>query len=374
MKPGETDGATARRGGRVLRALGTTAAVMLVTVLLFALIEGLSSMVLFVREARQVTDLPSRVHAQHDTLVGWINQPNVRLTDLYGAGRSLTTNSRGFRATVELTPLPAAGRIRVVCSGDSFTLGYGVGDESTWCSLLATLDPRLETANLGHAGYGIDQAWLLYRREAPHLGHDVHVFAFIYDDFRRMALREFVGKPKPALALKDDSITITNVPVPAAGRFAKWKVNRGVFRELRSIDLASRVLGRLAGSAAADADDASGEAMVPVALAVFADIAARDRAAGVRTLFVYLPMSVNDVGWGGGFGARLAQEMDRRGLPFLDVRDTFHRLPHDSMHALYSTEWKHYSEAGHRLAARLILERLQQELVAPADRADDTSD
>lgn len=64
------------------------------------------------------------------------------------------------------------GRYASSARGGSFTLGYGVGDADTWCALLQTIDPRLETVNMGQAGYGLDQALSLVqagrrRRQAP---------------------------------------------------------------------------------------------------------------------------------------------------------------------------------------------------------------
>ena len=76
--------------------------------------------------------LSERKHAEFDPLLGWVNQRSVDIPDAYGAGVRLTTNSCRFRGTSELDDAIPAGKIRIVCSGDSFTLGYGVGDAETY--------------------------------------------------------------------------------------------------------------------------------------------------------------------------------------------------------------------------------------------------
>ncbi|HEX6134057.1 MAG TPA: hypothetical protein VFZ24_08835 [Longimicrobiales bacterium] len=363
-----------RPRSRAARLSGNVLVFAFITLSILALVEGFSSLILFGWEASRVSDVPSQVHAQYDTLLGWVNRPNVRLPDLYGEGKSLTTNERSFRGTKPLPDVPAAGRIRLVCSGDSFTLGHGVGDEETWCALLERLDPRLETVNLGHAGYGIDQSYLLYEREASSLAHDVHVFAFIYDDFRRMGLRDFLSRPKPVLELRDGRPVAVGVPVPHRSRLAKWQVNAGVFMRLRSLELGQRALARISGRKQPRRAQRP-EDHIPLALAAFEEVAALDRSLGVRTLFVYLDMSANESRPAAAMGRLLEREMSARGLPFADLRTVFRALPHDSLHTLFDPEWQHYSSAGNRLVAGLLYERLEADsMVGPPAAIADLSE
>jgi hypothetical protein len=108
------------------------------------------------------------------------------IPDMYRPGVSLRTNSRSFRGGREFTEAVPSGKFRVICSGDSVTLGFGVGDDHPWCKLLESLDQRLETVNMRQAGYGVDQAYLWYKRDGGAFRHHVHLFAPIVDDFRRM--------------------------------------------------------------------------------------------------------------------------------------------------------------------------------------------
>ena len=109
----------------------------------------------------------------------------------------------------------------MVCSGDSFTFGFGVGDEHTWCAQLDQIDSGLTTVNMGQVGYGVDQAYLWYKRDGIRLPHDVHLFAYITNDFRRMLEPSSWGFAKPLLAIRNDSLVVENTPFPPSDRAVK---------------------------------------------------------------------------------------------------------------------------------------------------------
>lgn len=147
-----------------------------------------------------------RLNTEYDPDLGWISKKSFAAQDMYGPGVALHTNARGFRGQDAVADSVATGKRRVVCSGDSFTLGHGVADEETWCSVLGS--DALETVNMGQLGYGIDQAYLWYMRDARTLDHHVHLLAFVTDDFRRMALDRFLGYAKPLLSPQGDSLGV----------------------------------------------------------------------------------------------------------------------------------------------------------------------
>ena len=122
------------------------------------LVEGVSSLVMFAgRLATEQERAPSgdRAHIQYDSALGWTGKPGVTLRDFYGPGLSVQTNAQGFRDTVDFTRAAPPGRSRVICSGDSFTFGYGVGNDQSWCALLPVFDSRVPALNLGLVGYGV---------------------------------------------------------------------------------------------------------------------------------------------------------------------------------------------------------------------------
>ena len=158
--------------------------------------------------------MAERIHTRYDDLLGWVNMENVVLRDLYGKGVYLRTNSQGFRANKDYDVSPPPDKLRIVCSGDSFTLGYGVDNDHTWCQLRANRDDSFQTVNMGQGGYGIDQIYLWYERDGSRLEHDIHLFTFITADFWRMRHRSFHGYGKPFLTLRDGELAVENVPVP----------------------------------------------------------------------------------------------------------------------------------------------------------------
>ena len=157
--------------------------------------------------------LAERLHTEYDSLLGWINKPNISIDHMYGPNVYLKTNSQRFRNKNDFTIRIPKGKIRVICSGDSFTLGYGVDNAHTWCNLLELIDPRIQSINMGQGGYGIGQAYLWYKRDGTELDHAIHVFAFITEDFTRMMTKKFLGTPKPLLRTKNGKISVENIPI-----------------------------------------------------------------------------------------------------------------------------------------------------------------
>jgi hypothetical protein len=194
-----------------LKVIGINVAVL---GMLLVGVEGLASFALLARDMRKTSGLAERRHTKYDSDLGWVNGPGVHITDMYGPGVYLRTNAQGFRNDHDVDPAVPAGKFRVICSGDSFTLGFGVDNDHTWCHLLSVLDPRIEAVNMGQGGYGVDQAYLWYKRDGAKLATNLHLLAFVTEDFPRMQSDKFLGFGKPTLALEHDSLVVKNVPVP----------------------------------------------------------------------------------------------------------------------------------------------------------------
>jgi hypothetical protein len=194
-----------------------------VFLLLAVLIEGASSLLLFAGRALRVRPIAERRHTIYDPELGWVNEANRRIPNMYGPGIYLTTNSQGFRGDRDFGEAVPLGKHRIICSGDSVTFGYGVDDDHTWCQLLTAMDSRLETVNMAQGGYGVDQAYLWYKRDGGRLRHDILILAPIKDDFLRMQFNSFRGYGKPLLVLKDGALQVSNVPVPRRAYYVPWR-------------------------------------------------------------------------------------------------------------------------------------------------------
>jgi lysophospholipase L1-like esterase len=342
------------------RPLKTTLIVLGMTLTLFFLEEGVSSTLLFVMQWKESAQKPplERIYTRYDPDLGWVGIPNVSAADVYGPGKGLRTNSRGFRGADEVDRHVPAGKVRVICLGDSFTLGYGVGNESTWCRLLARRDPHLETVNMGQGGYGLDQDYLWYVRDGAVLDHDILVFAFITEDFRRMQKDKFQGFGKPVLRLEGDAIVAGNVPVPRAGYwFPSFSSNVGLFRSLKTVELADRLLG-VSTSATESAPPGNAQTW-KVVLRVFEELRRLNAAKGSTLVLLSLPDSADfRVDKSDHWRATLAREAAARDIPFVDLVEEIRKLPPERVPALYNSDF-HFNEAGNGWVAEQVEEKLE---------------
>lgn len=361
------------RGRAALRRAGRGVLLVLVNVLvavaLFALLEGCASTLIIAREIAQTPAVPEHLHAEHDTLLGWVNLPDVHLPDVYGPGDDVRTNVQRFRNDGAFAAAVPAGRMRVICSGDSFTFGYGVGNDETWCERLGALDPRLETVNMGMGGYGIDQAYLWYLRDGRPLDHDVHVFAFLTADFNRMKTDRFMGYGKPLLEVVSDTLAVANLPVPRTSWWARRSALHGeTLSRLAIVRLMRRVL-RLEESAeerAKRAEDADAR-LRGVVPHVFAALKTANEEKGSRLLLVYLPgvWDYQSVDATEAWRAWVAEEASRQGIPYLDLVEALRRVPPTEVADLFAPNL-HFTEAGNAWAAERVHEALVRLLEATA--------
>jgi hypothetical protein len=347
--------------------------------LVFVIVEGAASLLLlvYVVPAKIRPPVAERRHTRYDDELGWVNVPGLQAEDIYGPGVSLTINSQGFRGERDFSSAVPEGKVRIICSGDSFTLGYGVGDEATWCAQLESLDPRLETVNMGQGGYGVDQTYLWYARDGVRLDHQIHVFAFVVVDFERMQEDSFLGYGKPVLRLREGRLVTDNVPVPRGGYRLPWLTqNLDLLTQLRSLDLLRAVIG-FPSERVADVLD---EEELPLLVgAVFDELQRMNREKGSRLLLVYLPMQSELVpALSDPWRAFLHQQAAARRIPFLDLVERIRALAPEQISEFFIPEdvlafpgaAGHYSVRGNRWVARQLHARIRR-LVASASRGSD---
>ena len=294
-------------------------------------------------------------HTEYDAELGWINKPSFRNNQMYGPGLYLQTNSQRFRSTRDFDHEIPAGKLRAVCTGDSFTLGYGVSNDDTWCELLSRKDPRLETVNMGQGGYGVDQAYLWYRRDGLVLAHDVLIFAFIADNLTRMMRRTFLGYPKPVLSVQSGTPVVAEAPasrltllVPALRQRAR------PLGKLRVLQLWQSLFEPKPGQ---DERVMTDQQARELTLAMIDDLKARLIARGDTLMVVLLP-TLDDYRRREVDGLRdiLNSELARRQIRFVDLVGALRKEPADRVPQLFR---EHYNELGNAWVA----ERLYPALV-----------
>lgn len=352
----------ARPAGNVVRA---GALIAVATLALFLLAEGAAATTYFAHTLliRPNATMPTEErHAEYDSLLGWTNRANLLLPDLYGEGVWFQSNGQRLRADRDYGEEAPPGRVRVVCSGDSFTMGYSVSNDEAWCRLLELRDARLETVNLAVSGYGLDQAWLRYRRDAAGLAHDVHLFAFITDDFARMLTSSFLGYPKPFLRLAGDSLVVGNVPVPPKPSFFRARARlRDATEHLNAVRLARAVLRRLGlwDRQPLDRQVVLEEDLQPIVAAVLADLRRGAAERGSILVLVHLPqLHDGRDSYADRWRAFVAAEAARQGIPLLDLVASFRDIPVVRSDSLFERTLGHYNAAGNRWVADRVLEGL----------------
>jgi hypothetical protein len=340
-----------------LRALAVRATLVAASVLLAILVaEGAASLGTVLWHAAHRRPIAERSHTLYDPELGWVNRPGAVLPDLYRRGASVTIDHAGFRAA----PGAAAAddRPRWACSGDSFTFGFGVDDRETWCALLADEHPGIATLNMGQGGYGLDQTYLWYRREAPRLHPSLHLLALDVHLFPRLARRDLTGYGKPVARLIGDRLVFENQPVPR-GPFAHpwWTDLRQSLGELRLVGLA----GSSPGAALENTD------LAAVAGRLIEETALLDRRLGTRLVLLFLPVLGDQSGRISDFWREQAAGWARRlDLPLVDLVPALRQLTATDAQSLFILDGElpftgaggHPSVAGHRWLAREISARL----------------
>lgn len=340
----------------------------------FVALEGLSSLALFARATMVAAQplFPEEVSTEYDREFGWVAKKSFSSPNFYGPGAGLNTNSRGFRGMLPVTDAVPNGMLRIVCSGDSFTLGWGVADDETWCSLLGS--DRVDVVNMGQGGYGIDQAYLWYRRDGLTLDHDIHILAFVTHDFSRMAMDRFLGYAKPRLVLDADSLRLVGVPVPRRDRARFARRFARAIQSLRTAQLTTGLTRRAGMSEDADPRPESGGTRDVFARLV-GELHRINSAKQSRLVLVYLP-AIDDFTNDGALSWRneTRRIADSLGVTLIDLIpelrkrqklevQTMYFSARDEMRFVGATG--HFNAAGNRWAADVIRAQLDSLVGGP---------
>jgi hypothetical protein len=341
--------------------------------LLLVIIEGLASYTLLVRDLIKTQSTAEQRHTKYDADLGWVGKASLYIPDMYGSGVYLRTNSQGFRNDHDITTAVPSGKARLICSGDSFTLGYGVDNAHTWCELLSLLEPRLETVNMGQGGYGVDQAYLWYKRDAAKIEHQVQILAFITNDFDRMQFDSFAGHQKPVPEIENGTLVVENVPVPQLTYYSWNPQNISIVKQLRTVDFLNRAFEKLrdatTGPTQVTKRERTGKPQ-EVLHKILDDLQRLNEQRSSKLVLVYLPTIYELQGKGPQEWTEfLNQESEALGIPFFNLFNEFRSIPENDMVKLFIPSGQvayrgaegHFSEAGNALVAKLIHAKLMSD-------------
>lgn len=360
--------AARRRLGHATKRLSVVVAINLtILAVLLTTVEGLASYALFAKDVLVVNLIAERKHTKYDADLGWVNIPRLNIADMYGPGIYLKTNALGFRNDDEIDIEVPEGKRRVICSGDSFTLGYGVANDKTWCQRLGSIDPQIEPVNMGQGGYGVDQAYLWFKRDGSKLAHQIHLLAFITNDFARMQSDRFLGYPKPVLHLSNGALTVRNVPVPELSyNFPRLAHFFQYFETLRTVQFFRGLLSKL-GFSAKRHDTKRTEENRRVVFEVFQDLKNFHEQHGSRLMLVYLPTTADLRGNRSNDSvAFIEQTADTLDIPFINLIDAFRKIPYEAAVDLFLKEGQvdypgaagHFNDRGNEIVAEMIYSHL----------------
>lgn len=346
--------------GKVLNAvrsfLVSFVLILFLTVCLLLLIEGAFSVYSVVKK---IELHPKVKHVQYDPLLGWANIPNLYVTDIYFPGDYYQVNSQGFRGDRDYTKEVPAGKTRIICSGDSFTMGYGVDNVHGWCHLLGTKAPNLETINMGQGGYGLDQVYLWYMRDGIKFDHQLQIFAFIDDDFNRIHLSNFAGYPKPYFSLINGELVLKNTPVPNRLRFPR--LNSVYITNLHYLHTLQALQDAYDHFFPKPPEDMQQGGEWDLPFRIFEKVQEENSTHNRQVVFVYLP-GMSEVGNEDNakraeFRNTIREGMEKRGMLFLDLTDDFKKLGPAEARELYMWDG-HYNEKGNQLVSDVLYEKL----------------
>jgi hypothetical protein len=179
--------------------------------------------------------------ARYDSMLGWSGREDaVGTFEWLDCRHEVRQNRFGWRGPAYEPDQPKASRLLVL--GDSFVWGFGVEEDQIFTRLLEGRSRiPLEVVNMGVSGYGTDQELLAFRSSGSRWRPDrvvltVTLYTDLYDNV--FAVRD--GYPKPRFLLDPASgLKLTNVPVPPPKRWEAPEVAVRHSRARAAADLAS---------------------------------------------------------------------------------------------------------------------------------------
>lgn len=164
-----------------------------------------------------------------DTKKGWVNRPNERIVHESANQKIVySINSSGFRSTREYTPTKENGITRLMVMGNSFVFGSEVDDANCWPSILESSNKNLEVLNAGVAGYGLDQAFLLFEETKKEWKPDVVIICYMtmllqrhVVTFQSFGSKRSVPCSKPRYLLDGDKLILETNPLSSKEHYKK---------------------------------------------------------------------------------------------------------------------------------------------------------
>lgn len=282
----------------------------------------------------------------------WVLEPGQHTITHFGH-RPVSVNSHGMRAPEFAVPKPA-GRIRIICFGDSYTYGYGVGQEETYPAQLGRLlearfPGRYEVLNAGVNGYGTFQELYALKR-ALRYQPDVVIVSSTYNDdvlIKNVHVVDGVARmPEAESDRVQRGVRLKRLARSfALYNFGMERLAQGVYRRVKD----RLVVGTWSTQLPDNSDMQKFEPIVR-------DIVRTAREGGAKVVFL-----IPHRGELGPYGAVIARTATAAGIPYVAMGKVFAAYPDQQ---IFYVEHGHPNDFGQGLVARQLLDAVLS--VAPA--------
>jgi hypothetical protein len=306
----------------------------------------------------------------YDDTLGWTVGPSRRnATGMY------LSAAEGLRAATQGEVLSGAKtRRRVALVGDSFVFAERVRFEDSWGHLLESgSGGKLQVLNFGVGGYGVDQAYLRFRKEVLAWKPDVVILGFPLADLHRsMTVYPFIDWPewdmpfsKPRLIRDKGVLRPLNVPsLPPPEVFGRRSIDQLPFLEFdvgyRRHEWEWGIFDALLGKRwlfsffprwVERNPNVSDEELIEVNRAILLEFMSLANAHGVKPLIVYFPGKPEMLRRKRGEMADGQRIMKEIGVPFLDAGPCLMKLDPETA---YVVDDPHYSPPGNAAVAGCV--------------------
>lgn len=336
-----------------------------------------------------------QLYCEYDPLLGWRKIPNITGEHHTPEYRILEQiNSMGIRGP-EYSLKKDSGEYRILVLGDSFAEGYTVSFEELFSEVLKDSLRRkcpnsdFEVINTGTGGYSTDQELLYFENEGVRFRPDFTILLFCTNDPWFNAQPSYWRGFKPQFVIEDDSLRLTNVPVPEMS-------SRSFFAKIKGWLLQNSLIVKRLKNLKDNLKYASGEQAVPdewriyktetspemasawqVTAALLHRLDRQAKAAGSGLLVFYIPekIEVYPAEWEkflstysldkqffdpDGPRRKLAAICDSLEISLLDPTPVFVEMAKADTSArfYYEKDW-HWNAAGNKLVGALLSDRFQ---------------
>ena len=169
--------------------------------------------------------------AEYDKLLGWKLKPNfegVFFSSEYNI--YIKNNAQGLRMSNNISL--EKSKYRIAFLGDSYVWGHGVNENDRMSNILENELKNIEVLNFGVSGYTTDQYYLQLKNIVLRFDPDMVIIGFYANDLEDAGNNIMQGYPKPLFKIKNNSLELTNIPVPK-----RESISKREYSSLKKVDL-----------------------------------------------------------------------------------------------------------------------------------------